>query len=285
MANFLQVRELTAEFRFGNAPPCRAVDRVSFDISSGEVLGVMGESGSGKTTLALALLGLHDKERVSVSGSVLFRSEDLLTFDEFALQKIRGARVSLISQEPGAALCPVRRVGEQIAEVLHAHSERTWKECRAEAESWLVRIGLEPSGRFFSAYPHQLSGGQLQRIVLAQALICGPHLLIADEPTASLDARHQAEFVKLLRDLKSQLGLAVLLISHTPEIQASLADRVLVMKSGRIVEQGSLVDVFRNPSDEYTRSLICAAMHPDASHGTSSHATPTATHTQEYAPR
>jgi ABC-type glutathione transport system ATPase component len=256
MAKLVQVRELIAEFRSDNAPAHRAVDGVSFDISSGEVVGVMGESGCGKTTLSLALLGLYDKERVLVSGTALFHGEDLLKLEERALQRIRGAKISLISQEPGVALCPVRRVGDQIAEVLHAHSEQSWKACRAEAESWLVRVGLESSRRFFVAYPHQLSGGQLQRVVLAQALICGPHLLIADEPTAALDARHQAAFVKLLRELKSELGLSVLLISHTPEIQASLADRLLVMKSGRIVEQGPILDVFRNPSDEYTRSLI-----------------------------
>jgi ABC-type glutathione transport system ATPase component len=270
MAKLLQVRELSAEFRSRNAPVHRAVDGVSFDVSSGEVVGLMGESGCGKTTLVLALLGLHDKERATVSGAALFHGEDLMAFDERALQRIRGAKISLISQEPGVALCPVRRVGEQIAEVLHAHSEQSRKACRVEAESWLVRVGLEPSRRFFAAYPHQLSGGQLQRVVLVQALICGPHLLIADEPTASLDARHQAEFVKLLRDLKSQLGLSVLLISHTPEIQASLADRLLVMNAGRIVEQGAVVSVFRNPSDQYTRSLLGCAMHPSAKSATGS---------------
>jgi ABC-type glutathione transport system ATPase component len=266
MENLLQVRHLTAEFRSGDAPAHRAVDGVSFDVASGEVVGVMGESGCGKTTLALALLGVHEKERVTVSGSAVFRDVDLLALGESALRKIRGAKISLISQEPGVALCPVRRVGEQIAEVLHAHSAKSWKECRADAESWLVRVGLEPAPRIFAAYPHQLSGGQLQRVVLAQSLICRPDLLIADEPTASLDARHQAEFIKLLRELKSQLGLAVLLISHTPEIQASLADRILVMKIGRIVEQGPLLKVFRHPSDEYTRSLINSAMHVNTSH-------------------
>jgi ABC-type glutathione transport system ATPase component len=259
MEELLQVRGLTVEFRAGNAAAHRAVDGVSFQISAGEVVGLMGESGCGKTTLAHALLRLHDRDCVDISGSALFHEQDLLSLGERALQKVRGAKISLISQEPGIALCPVRRVGDQIAEVQRAHARRSRKECRSEAESWLDRIGLQPTSRFWSAYPHQLSGGQRQRVVLAQALICKPELLIADEPTASLDARNQAEFVDLLCELKSQLGLSVLLISHTPEIQASLADRLLVMRAGRIVEQGTLAQMFRNPSDDYTRAMLCPA--------------------------
>lgn len=259
MEDLLQVSGLTAEFRAGSAAAHRAVDGVSFDIAEGEVVGLMGESGCGKTTLAHALLGLHDRDCVDISGSALFRGQDLFLLGERALQKIRGAKISLISQEPGIALCPVRRVGDQIAEVMHAHARLSWKDCRIEAASWLDRTGLQPTDRFWSAYPHQLSGGQLQRVVLAQALICKPDLLIADEPTASLDARNQAEFVDLLRKLKSQFGLSVLLISHTAEIQASLADRLLVMRAGRIVEQGTLAQMFRNPSDDYTRAMLCPA--------------------------
>ncbi|HTZ75852.1 MAG TPA: ABC transporter ATP-binding protein [Candidatus Aquilonibacter sp.] len=229
---------------------------MTFDIFSGEVVGLMGESGAGKTTLGLALLGLHDKERVALSGSALMHGQDLLMRNERALQKIRGSKISLISQEPGLALCPVRRVGEQIAEVMHAHGRRSWKECRAQAEGWLNRVGLEPPARYFAAYPHQLSGGQLQRVVLAQALICSPDLLIADEPTAALDACHQAQFVNLLREFKSRLGLAILLISHTPEIQASLADRLLIMRAGRIVEEGGLHKIFHASCEPYTRAML-----------------------------
>lgn len=263
MEDLLQVRGLIAEFRAGNAAAHRAVDGVSFVIAAGEVAGLMGESGCGKTTLAHALLGLHDRDCIDISGSALFRGQEVLSLGERSLQKIRGAKISLISQEPGIALCPVRRVGDQIAEVLHAHARLSWKKCRGEAESWLDRVGLQPIGRFWSAYPHQLSGGQRQRVVLAQALICKPELLIADEPTASLDARNQAEFVDLLRTLKSELGLSVLLISHTPEIQASLADRLMVMRAGRIVEQGTLAQMFRNPSDDYTRAMLWPAATTD----------------------
>lgn len=256
MEKLLQIRNLTAEFLAAGAAEHRAVDGVSFEIAAGEVVGLMGESGCGKTTLALALLGLHDNSRVKISGSAVFRDRDLLSLDEKALCKIRGAGISLVSQEPGVALCPVRCVGDQIAEVMRAHSGQSWKTCRREAQSWLERVGLVPLGRFYSAYPHHLSGGQLQRIVLAQALICKPELLIADEPTAALDVCRQAEFIDLLKQLKSELGLSALLISHMPEIQASLADRIIVMRSGRIVEQGTLAKMFRSPNDAYTRAML-----------------------------
>ena len=269
METLLQVCELAAEFH-GDGGAFRAVDGVSFAMARGEVLGVMGESGCGKTTLALALLGLHGAEQVAIRGTASFHGRNLLALGERELRAIRGAKVSLIAQEPAVALCPVRRVGEQIAEVAHAHpadGRRSWKQCRREAHRWLARVGLQPTARFFAAYPHQLSGGQLQRVTLAQALICGPELLIADEPTAALDARHQAEFVGLLRELKQQLGLSVLLVSHAPEIQASLADRVMVMKAGRIVEQGPLLKVFREPKDEYARRLLHPAMQTAESAG------------------
>jgi ABC-type glutathione transport system ATPase component len=256
MERLLQVRNLSARYRSGNASGLRAVDDVSFDIFAGEIVGIMGESGCGKTTLALALMGLLDKERSEISGMAILRGTDLLALNERELRSFRGEKISLVSQEPGIALCPVRRVGEQIAEVLHAHSDQSWKQCRAEADAWLERAGLLPVKRIRAAYPHQLSGGQLQRIVLAQALIGKPQLLIADEPTASLDARAQSEFAGLLRRLKRECGISVLLISHTPEIQASLADRVLVMKSGRIIEQGTFAEILRNPSDPYTRTMI-----------------------------
>jgi ABC-type glutathione transport system ATPase component len=259
MEHLLQVRNLTIEYRSARAELHRAVADVSFDVRAGEAVGVMGESGCGKTSLALALLGLHERERTAVSGIAMLRGTNLLALDERELRSFRGEKIALVSQEPGLALCPVRRVGEQIAEVLHAHSAQSWKQCRAEAEAWLERVALRPAKRIWEAYPHQLSGGQLQRIALAQALICHPELLVADEPTASLDARSQAEFIELLRDMKRQLGLAVLLVSHSPEIQASLADRVIVMREGRIVEQGPIVQILRDPADPYTRALLSRA--------------------------
>lgn len=256
MDNLLQARELSVQYRPPRGRSHLAVDRINFDIGSGEVVGLMGESGCGKTTIALVLLGLLPKDNVKVLGTISFRGQNLLAMDEQALQRIRGAEISMVYQEPGISLCPVLRVGDQVAEVFRAHRNWSWEQCRTEASFMLARVGLPGTARIFSAYPHQLSGGQLQRVVLAQALASRPALLVADEPTASLDARSQADFLLLLRELKEQLGLSILLISHTPEIQASLADRLLVMKEGWIVEEGSFGQIYRNPSHSYTRTLL-----------------------------
>jgi peptide/nickel transport system ATP-binding protein len=256
MENVLQVRELTIRYRSVGHLAHQAVNRVSFEVAQGEVVGLMGESGCGKTSIALALLGLLPRDHASVSGSILFRGQELLEMDERFLQRIRGAGISMVSQEPGISLSPVLHVGDQVAEVIHAHLDWKWKACRAEAQSILARVGLPGTARISSAYPHQLSGGQLQRVILAQALACQPALLVADEPTASLDARSQADFLALLQELKSQLRISILLISHTPEIQASLADRLLVMREGQIVEEGSFAQVYRNPRHPYTRSML-----------------------------
>jgi len=253
--NLLTVRGLTIQYR-AEVSTRAAVDGVSFDVASGEVLGVMGESGCGKTSVAMAILGLFSGGRAFVSGSILFRGQDVLAMNEKSLRNIRGAAISMVYQDPGIALSPVMRVGTQVAEVTRAHKKWTWKRCCAEAHSMLGRVGLSPTDRIFSAYPHQLSGGQLQRVVLAQALICGPALVIADEPTASLDARSQFEFIELLRELKRSSGISLLLISHTPEIQASLADRILVMKEGEVVEHGSFDRVYWNSAHPYTRTLL-----------------------------
>jgi len=257
MESLLKVTDLRVRYRSaGAAADHNAVAGITFDIARGEALGVMGESGCGKTSIALALLGLLSHDDAEVSGSVMFRSEDLLLMNERALRKIRGAAIAMVYQEPGIALSPVMRVGMQIAEIVRAHRKQNWKQCREDAFAMLARVGLPPTERIFAAYPHQLSGGQLQRIVLAQALVCEPALLIADEPTASLDAQSSAEFVSLLRELKKTLGISLLLISHTPEIQASLADRLLVMKDGKTVEIGPFEDLYAKPAHPYTTALL-----------------------------
>lgn len=260
MEKVLRVRELSVQYCSREGVWFEAVDRVSFDIERGEVLGVMGESGCGKTTIGLSLLGLLPKNSTVVSGSISFRGQNLLEMDEHSLQRIRGAQISMVYQEPGMSLSPVLRIGDQIAEVIHAHRDWKWDRCRAEAESLIAHVGLPGTARIFSAYPHQLSGGQLQRVVLAQALACDPTLLIADEPTASLDARSQAEFLELLRELKERSRVSILLISHTPEIQASLSDRLLVMKDGRIVEEGGFARLYRQPSHPQTRAMLRRTM-------------------------
>ena len=256
IANLLQVRDLSVSYCGADAKLRQAVAGVSFEIARGEVLGLMGESGCGKTSTALALLGLLSDQHAQISGSVQFRGQDLLSMDQCALRALRGAGISMVFQEPEIALNPVMRVGDQVAEVIHAHKRCSWKQCPAEAEAALARVGLPATQRIFSAYPHQLSGGQRQRVVLAQALACEPALVIADEPTASLDARSQSEMLTLLRQLKRDSGIAILLISHTPEVQAFLADRLMVMADGRIVEQGPFEQLYRNPSQELTRAML-----------------------------
>ena len=245
MSALLQVRNLTVRFPAARAAAQTAVDNVSFNLETAEVLGLMGESGCGKSTLSLAILGLFAKEQAEVSGSVMFRGRELLDLDERSLGKVRGAKISLVPQEPGIALSPVMRAGDQIAEVLRAHRKWDWERCRVEAETWLARVGVLPINRIYSSYPHQLSGGQLQRVVLAQALCCEPEIVIADEPTASLDALTQSGFLALLRELKAQMGISVLLISHSTQVQASLADRVLLMKHGHIVDEGRFQRITR----------------------------------------
>jgi ABC-type glutathione transport system ATPase component len=256
MEPFLQVRSLTIYYRSNAAPPVPAVRDVSFDIAPGEILGLMGESGCGKSSIAQALLGLLPKDRAEVAGSVGFRGCDLLTLDERDLQRIRGAAISMVYQEPEIALSPVMRVGDQVAEVIRAHFSLPWKQCQAQARAIIERVGLSEVSRIYAAYPHQLSGGQRQRVVLAQALACTPALVIADEPTAHLDARSQSEFLSLLETVKRESCISILLISHTPEIQARLADRLFVMQGGRIVEQGRFTDLYRHSVHPYTRAIL-----------------------------
>lgn len=250
-----EVRNLSVEYGRGSES-FRAVDDLSFKAEAGELVGLMGESGCGKSSAALALFGLLPEKTATISGSVLFRGRELLGMNEKELQRLRGSEISLIFQEPEMALSPMMRVGEQVAEVIHAHRHWNWKQCRSEAAAILERVGLEPVARIFNSYPHQLSGGQRQRIVLAQAISCKPALLVADEPTASLDAQTQNEFISLLLDLRNETGLSILLISHSPELQARVADRLLVMKSGRIIESGSFEHLFENPAHDYTRMML-----------------------------
>ena len=252
----LTVKNLNIAYRRADGSQHQAVEAASFDLRAGEVLGLMGESGCGKTSIAWALLGLLSREQAHFSGSIEFRGTELLTMEPSALRAVRGAQISMVFQEPGIALSPVLRVRDQVAEVIHAHKNSNWAKCRADAELMLVRVGLPNTQRILSAYPHQLSGGQRQRVVLAQALACDPALLIADEPTASVDARSQSELLTLLRELQRDLGIAILLISHSAEVQARLADRLLVMDRGRIVEQGRFEELYRNPSHACTRAML-----------------------------
>ena len=235
-----------------------AVDAVSFQVMAGETLGVVGESGSGKSVTAFSILRLLQQPGRIVSGSVRFQGRDLLTLSEAEMREVRGAGISLIFQEPMTALNPVMRVGDQIAEALLVHGKATRAEAIARAVELLQAVHIPDAQRRVRDFPHQLSGGMRQRVMIAIALACRPPLVIADEPTTALDVTIQAQVLDLLRELKARYNLALLLITHDFGVIAEMADRVAVMFKGKVVEQGPVRDVLRHPANEYTRSLLAA---------------------------
>ena len=241
--------------RFGSTT---VVDGVSFTIGAGERLGLIGESGSGKTLTALAVAGLLP-EGAHVEGSVRFDGRELLGLRERELARLRGDRIGLVFQEPLTALDPLMRVGAQITESLRVHRGVSRREAGRAAVDLAARVGLPDPRRIVRAYPHQLSGGQRQRVGIAAALACRPDLLIADEPTTALDVTVQAEILTLLAGLVREDGGSLLFISHDLAVVAQVAERIAVMREGRIVEEGPAGEVLRDPRDPYTARLVEAA--------------------------
>jgi ABC-type glutathione transport system ATPase component len=234
--NLLKVEDLTIEY-FVQGAWVRTLDKVSFCIGRGDSAGVFGGSGCGKTTLLLGILGLlHSSGRI-VSGSINFLGIELIGLSERAFREIRGERIALIPQEPSLALNPVICCGEQIVDVLRAHRVWSRKECRAEAKTVLRQVGLNDVEHFYAAYPHQLSGGQRQRVAIAQSIACEPDLLLADEPTTSLDTSTQAEILALLRRLQQERNMAMIFVSHDPFVLSEVASRILAMHNGRIATE------------------------------------------------
>src|SRR5919106_18964 len=234
------------------------VDHVSLQLAAGETLGIVGESGSGKSVTAFSILRLLQPPGRITGGRVIFEGRDLLALPERDMRGIRGARISLIFQEPMTALNPVMRVGDQIAEALTVHGKASASDARARAVALLDAVHIPDAGRRVRDYPHQLSGGMRQRVMIAIALACHPALLIADEPTTALDVTIQAQVLDLLRELRAQYNLALLLITHDFGVIAEMADRVAVMYRGAIVEQGPVRQILRTPAHEYTRGLLAA---------------------------
>ncbi len=254
----LAVEGLTTVFDGPGGASVRAVDDVSFVVRRGETLGLVGESGSGKSVTALSLLRLVPPPGRIVSGTVLFNGRELLSLPDREMRKVRGAGISLIFQEPGAALNPVFTVGDQIGEALRVHGLASRAEARLRAVEWLAAVRVPDPGRRARDYPHQLSGGLRQRVLIAMALACRPALVIADEPTTALDVTIQAQILDLLRDMRGAFSLALLLITHDLGIVAGMADRVAVMYAGRLVEEGPVLSVFREPAHPYTRALLAS---------------------------
>jgi len=233
-----------------------AVDNVSYDLNAGEILCVVGESGSGKSMTANAVMGLLPTGVHATKGRALFAGQDVLAMDEVSHRALRGRRIGMIFQEPMTALNPLMRVGEQIAEVFEAHGLLTSRERRERALALLEEVRLPDPATALRAYPFELSGGQRQRVMIAMALALEPELLIADEPTTALDVTTQAQILHLIKDLQARRGMAVMFITHDFGVVAEIADRVCVMREGRIVEMGSAREVLDNPQHEYTRALI-----------------------------
>lgn len=259
----LRVQNLTVGIETQSGERARVIEDISFELGAGEVLGLLGESGAGKSTLALALLRVLPAAFCVESGAIEFIGRPLFSLAEDEMREIRGAHASLIYQD-ASVLNPVLRVVDQVAEVLHAHRGWTMENCRQEARATLEMVGLVGE-HLARAYPHQLSGGQRQRVVIAQALACSPALVIADEPTASLDAEATREILKLFQYLRARLHTAFLLISHRPAVLETLTDRLLVMYGGRIIEEGPTHQVFHEPLHPYTRELLrCDLRNRDA---------------------
>jgi len=233
-----------------------AVNDVSFEIRKGETLGLVGESGSGKSVTAFSIIRLVEEPGQIVGGAIRFQGRDLLTLSEEEMRQVRGAGIGFVFQEPMAALNPVMRVGAHIAEALTAHGLASRANARARAIELLRAVKIVDPEQRVDDYPHQLSGGMRQRVMVAIAIACRPPLVIADEPTTALDVTVQAQILELLRDMKRQFDLSMLLITHDFGVIAEIADRVAVMHQGLIVEQGSVREILRNPKHPYTRGLL-----------------------------
>jgi microcin C transport system ATP-binding protein len=259
----LSVRDLSVAFRHG-ARETLAVDGISFDLAKGETVAIVGESGSGKSVSALSILKLLPYPAARhPSGSIRFKGQELLGLTERQMRHVRGNDITIIFQEPMTSLNPLHTIEKQLAEVLELHQGLSGEKARARILELLAQVGIpDPAGRLF-AYPHQLSGGQRQRVMIAMALANEPDLLIADEPTTALDVTVQAQILKLLKDLQTRLGMAMLFITHDLGIVRKIADTVCVMKDGKIVEHGPVEQVFTRPQHPYTRDLLAAEPKPD----------------------
>jgi len=257
MEPLVEIKNLSIRFPEGNST-FEAVKGISFSIGKGEIVGVVGESGSGKSMSALALMGLLPKDAEIASGSLCFQGEDLVTMKPEKRRQLCGSKMAMVFQEPMTSLNPVLKIERQVGESLRIHTKLGNAEIHERVVQALSEVGLPDPEGLCGKYPHELSGGMRQRVMIAQAMINSPSLLIADEPTTALDVTVQAQIVKLLKRINQKKGTAILFISHDLSLVRRLCSRVIVMKDGRIVEQGAMEDIFENPQQEYTQKLIAA---------------------------
>ncbi|WP_110183410.1 ABC transporter ATP-binding protein [Nocardioides solisilvae] len=263
----LQVRNLSVEFGLKGQKRVRAVDEVSFDIHAGEHVGLVGESGSGKSVTSLAVMGLLPSRGVHVSGEVLYRGQNLLEQSPKQLSRLRGREIAMVFQDPMTSLNPVIPVGLQLTEVIRRHQDVSRKAAQRRAVELLDQVGIPDPARRVGEYPHQLSGGMRQRVLIAIALACGPKLLIADEPTTALDVTIQAQVLEVLKELVAETDAALLMITHDLGVVAGLCDQVNVMYSGRIVESAERGPLFATPRHPYTGGLLDSIPRLDSPRG------------------
>jgi peptide/nickel transport system ATP-binding protein len=263
----LEVRDLKVVFQRKGEKPFTAVDGVSFDVDPGQTVGLVGESGCGKSVTSLAIMRLLAKRGNTVSGSVSFEGNDLLSLSDKEMGERRGRDIAMVFQDPQSSLNPVVPIGLQITEVLTRHRNMSRAEAKAEAEELLAKVGIPDPKRRLGEYPHQLSGGMRQRALIAIALACRPRLLIADEPTTALDVTIQAQILALLRELVQDTGTALIMITHDLGVVAGLCDEVNVLYGGRIVERAKRHALFAEPRHPYTHGLLASIPRLDAARG------------------
>lgn len=252
----LSVRDLSLQFHT-HGTILQALDQISFDVKQGEILSLVGESGCGKSVTAMAIMGLLPQEGAKVtSGSISLEGQELIGLGERAMRKIRGKRIGMVFQDPMTSLNPVHTISMQIAEALRRHKGVSGRSAMTQALRLLDLVKIPDAKNRLNAYPHELSGGMRQRVMIAIALSCDPELLIADEPTTALDVTVQAQILDLISDLKDELGMSIMLITHDLGVVAGSADRMMVMYAGRIVEEGPVEMIFRKPSHGYTVGLL-----------------------------
>ncbi len=251
----LEIKDLHTFF-YTDAGVVKAVNGVSFEVNKGQTIGIVGESGCGKSVMSLSIMRLIQEPGKIVDGQVFFNGQDLVKLSQSEMRKINGDRISMIFQEPMTSLNPVFTVGNQIAESLILHEKLTKKQAREKAVEMISTVGISRAEGIYDSYPHELSGGMRQRIMIAMALSCNPELLIADEPTTALDVTIQAQILDLLKEIKKKFGTSIMLITHDLGVVAEMADYVIVMYAGRIIEQGHVNDIYLNPMHPYTIGLL-----------------------------
>jgi peptide/nickel transport system ATP-binding protein len=259
----LEIRDLSITF-MQSKEETRVVDSIRFDVHKGEVLGIVGESGCGKSVTSLSIMGLLPKKTSKLTGEVLFQGKDLLKLNEKSLRKMRGNEIAMVFQEPMTSLNPLFKIGNQLEESLRVHQSLTKKQAKDRVIQILKLVGLPRPEELYGEYPHQLSGGMRQRVMIAMAMICDPKVLIADEPTTALDVTIQAQILKLMKDLNEKLATSIVFITHDLGVVAEMCDRVMVMYAGQVVEEGSVKTIFKNPKHPYTKGLMKSV--PDIRH-------------------